>query len=407
MTIGSTALDYRALFENAPGLLLILEPKPPRFTILEATSAYLRATLTERAAIVGRGLFEVFPDNPDDPHATGTSNLRASLERVIASGAPDTMAVQKYDIRKPDDQGGGFEERFWSPINAPVMSPTGGLAFIIHRVTDVTELVRTRQLDELRREAMNLELVARGQELDAANKLLRGANDRLGLANNELEAFSYSVSHDLRAPLRAMDGFSKALLDRHAAALDAEGRHYLERVRAGTERMSGLIDDLLELSRIVRTPLRAETAVDLSAIARKIADELRRRDPARDVTLEIADGLEAHGDRQLLAIVLENLLGNAWKFTAKRAGAHVWFGRERGAHGDAFFVRDDGAGFDMAYADKLFAPFQRLHRAADFEGTGVGLATVQRVVARHGGRIWARGAVGEGATFLFTLGDPT
>jgi signal transduction histidine kinase len=404
MTIGSTALDYRDLFENAPGLLLILEPKPPRFAILDATSSYLRATLTERAAIVGRGLFEVFPDNPADPHATGTSNLRASLERVIASGAPDTMAVQKYDIRRPESEGGGFEERFWSPINAPVMSPAGGVAFIIHRVTDVTELVRARQLDELRREAMQLELVDRGQELDAANKRLRDANDELGRANKELEAFSYSVSHDLRAPLRAVDGFSKALLDRHSATLDAEGRHYLERVRAATVRMSALIDDLLELSRIARAPLRAETAVDLSAVARKIADELRRQDPARDVVVEIADGLEARGDRQLLAIVLENLLGNAWKFTARRAGAHVWFGREPGG---AFFVRDDGAGFDMAYADKLFAPFQRLHRAADFEGTGVGLATVQRVVARHGGRIWARGAVGEGATFLFTLGDPT
>src|SRR5262249_29517186 len=155
-----------------------------------------------------------------------------------------------------------------------------------------------------------------------------------------LEAFSYSVSHDLRAPLRAIDGFSKALLDRQADALDAEGRHYLERVRAGTVRMSALIDDLLGLSRITRAPLRTDE-IDLSAKARRIADELRRRDAARDVTFEIADGLSARGDRQLLAIALENLLGNAWKFTSKRAGAHIWFGRERGAEGDAFFVRDD------------------------------------------------------------------
>ncbi|HVU53033.1 MAG TPA: ATP-binding protein [Polyangia bacterium] len=405
MTTGRDGLDYHALFENAPGLLLVLAPDPPAFTILDATNTYLAATLTERSAIMGRRLFDVFPDNPDDPQATGTSNLRASLHRVLASRAPDTMAIQKYDIRRPE-AGGAFEERFWSPVNAPVLDAAGEVSVIIHRVADVTELVRARQLGQQEREAMQLELFDRGRELDDANRKLRLANDELSRANRELEAFSYSVSHDLRAPLRAIDGFSKALLDRHAAALDADGRHYLERVRAATVRMSALIDDLLGLSRITRAPLRAD-AVDLTAVARRIADELRRRDAAREVTFEIADGLTARGDRQLLAIALENLLGNAWKFTGKRPGAHVWFGREAGPEGDAFFVRDDGAGFDMAYADKLFAPFQRLHRAAEFEGSGVGLATVQRIVARHGGRIWARGAVGEGATFLFTLGGST
>ena len=400
MTTGRDGLDYTALFEHSPGLLLILAPNPPAFTILDATNAYLKATLTERAAIVGRRLFDVFPDNPDDPQATGTSNLRASLDRVLATRAPDTMALQKYDIRRPEAQGGGFEERYWSPVNAPVLTATGELTVIIHRVVDVTELVRARLLGERARLALELELVERGRALAAALNKLRLANDELVVANRELEAFSYSVSHDLRAPLRAIDGFSKALLDRHAAALDTDGRHYLERVRAATVRMSALIDDLLALSRITRTPMRADT-VDLTAVARRIADELRRRDPSRDVTVEIAEGLAARGDRQLLAIALENLLGNAWKFTGKRAGAHVSFGRD----GEAFCVRDDGAGFDPAYADKLFTPFQRLHRAAEFEGSGVGLATVHRIVARHGGRIWARGAVGEGATFLFTLGD--
>jgi signal transduction histidine kinase len=404
MTTGRDGLDYHALFEHAPGLLLILEPNPPAFTILDATDAYLRATLTARADIVGRRLFDVFPDNPADPQATGTSNLRASLHRVLASRAPDTMAIQKYDIRRPSEQGGAFEERFWSPVNAPLLTPAGKVGLIIHRVVDVTELVQARLLGEKEREAMQLELVDRGRELAAANKKLRLTNDELVRSNRELEAFSYSVSHDLRAPLRAIDGFSKALLDRHGAALDTEGRHYLERVRAATVRMSALIDDLLGLSRITRAPLRADT-VDLTALARRIADELGRRDATREVTFEIADGLTARGDRQLLAIALENLLGNAWKFTGRRASAHVWFGRERAPQGDAFFVRDDGAGFDMAYADKLFAPFQRLHRATDFEGSGVGLATVHRIVARHGGFIWARGAVGEGATFLFTLGD--
>jgi len=401
----SADLDFKLLFEEAPPSFLVLAPDPPTFTILGATNAYLRATLTERAAIMARGLFEVFPDNPDDPQATGTSNLRASLERVLASHAADTMAVQKYDIRRPESEGGGFEERFWSPVNAPVCTPDGDVRYIIHRVADVTELVRARHAGEQQREAMEHEVLARSRELDVANKGLRVANEELARANKELEAFSYSVSHDLRAPLRAIDGFSKMLLARHATSLDAEGRHYLERVRLATVRMSTLIDDLLELARITRTPVRAE-AVDLSAVARRIVDDLRRRDPARVVTVEIADDLVARGDRRLLAIALENLLGNAWKFTSKRGDAHVWFGRERIPEGDVFFVRDDGAGFDMAYADKLFAPFERLHGAAEFEGTGVGLATVQRIVAGHGGRAWARGIVGEGATFLFSLGDP-
>jgi light-regulated signal transduction histidine kinase (bacteriophytochrome) len=169
--------------------------------------------------------------------------------------------------------------------------------------------------------------------------------------------------------------------------------------------MSALIDDLLDLSRITRATLRDEP-VDLSAMARAIVEELRRREPGRSVTAEIAPGLSVRGDRRLLNVALENLLGNAWKFTAKRDDAHIWFGRQPGPDGDVFHVRDDGAGFDMAYADKLFAPFQRLHRPSEFEGTGIGLATVQRVVARHGGRIWARGAVDEGATISFTIGDP-
>jgi light-regulated signal transduction histidine kinase (bacteriophytochrome) len=314
------------------------------------------------------------------------------------------MAVQKYDIRRPASEGGAFEERHWSPINAPVLGPDGALLFIIHRVTDVTELVHTRAIGARERESLQTEIVHRGQELAGANEKLRRANDGLARANEELEAFSYSVSHDLRAPLRAIDGFSRALLDRHATGLDEQGRHYLERVRAATVRMSALIDDLLDLSRIARAPLRADS-VDLSALARQVADELRRREPTREVTIEIADGLSARGDKRLLAIVLENLLENAWKFTKRRFNAHVWFEREGGGPDAAYVVRDDGAGFDMTYADKLFAPFQRLHGAADFEGTGIGLATVQRIVARHCGRIWARGAVDQGATFYFTLGD--
>jgi signal transduction histidine kinase len=227
--------------------------------------------------------------------------------------------------------------------------------------------------------------------------------EELERANHELGAFSYSVSHDLRAPLRAIDGFSKALLSDYAERLDEQGRHYLQRIRAGSQRMSSLIDDLLELSRIGRAPLKRGT-LELGRIAEAVASELRQREPSRTLTFEIAPGLSTLGDERLLTIVLENLLGNAVKFTAKTAHARIWVGREpRGER--AFFVRDNGAGFDMSYASKLFAPFQRLHADSEFEGTGIGLATVQRIVARHGGRIWAEAAVRHGATFFFTLGE--
>jgi light-regulated signal transduction histidine kinase (bacteriophytochrome) len=248
------------------------------------------------------------------------------------------------------------------------------------------------------------ELLARVRtHLDLARARRDWASE-LERANRELEAFSYSVSHDLRAPLRAIDGFSHALIDEYGATLDGRAREYLERVRAGARRMASLIDDLLNLSRITRAPLRKE-AVDLTELARLVATELKRREPARDGVIEVAEGLTAFGDTALILIVLENLLGNAWKFTAKRKDARIAFGREADGDETVFYVQDNGAGFDMKYADRLFAPFQRLHRAQDFEGTGIGLATVYRIIARHGGRIWAEAAVGEGATFFFTLGD--
>jgi light-regulated signal transduction histidine kinase (bacteriophytochrome) len=178
----------------------------------------------------------------------------------------------------------------------------------------------------------------------------------------------------------------------------------LERIRAGTQRMSDLIDDLLKLSRIARTPVRRER-VDLSTLANEVAEDLRRREPHRAVTIDVATGLSADGDRQLVRIVLDNLLGNAWKFTSKRPEGRIQFGVETIASGRAFFVRDNGAGFDMSYADKLFAPFQRLHKASEFDGTGIGLATVQRIITRHAGHLSAVGEADVGATFFFTLGE--
>jgi signal transduction histidine kinase len=212
------------------------------------------------------------------------------------------------------------------------------------------------------------------------------------------------VSHDLRGPLRAIDGFSLALLEDAGDALDGEGRRHLERVRRATARMGELIDDLLELSRVTRAGMSRE-CVDLSALARSVAEQLRDTDPERAVDFVIADGVGARGDRRLLRIALENLLGNAWKFSQDRPRARIEFGMVPGDVA-VYYVADNGAGFDPAYVDKLFEPFQRLHRAEEFEGTGIGLATVARIIQRHRGRVWAEGAVGEGARVSFTCDDP-
>jgi len=831
-------VDFRALFESSPGLYLALTPD---FVIVAVSGAYLRATMTRREEILGRGIFEVFPDNPDDLTATGVQNLRASLERVRREAVADTMAVQKYDIRRPESEGGGFEERFWSPTNSPVFGRQGELVYLIHRVEDVTEFVRLKEAQSSRQqvedalrtraEKMEMEVYVRAQEVSEANRQLQkanldlkhlyertkeldrlkteffanvshelrtplalilgpvesllatpdltdgarrelevvgrnarhllrqvndlleaakleagreipryvqtdlaelvrrasdpfsslaaerqvslalevcatlpaqvdvdkfhrvllnllsnafkftpvggrvrcslrpassadrflievadsgpgiapehrdliferfrqleggdarrfggtglglaiarefvqlhqgslvvdrapeggalftveapvrappgvevlseggeslafaeaarafaeelqpnvrdsagaprnrerplvlvvedhpemnafiratlageyetaaaydgreglrlalelrpdlvlsdimmprfagdelvrglrarsefaatplvvlsakaddpgrlellraGANDfllkpfsaeelrarvrnlvagkieadarrrlgeelqskvteltelsaRLEDANRELEAFSYSVSHDLRAPLRAVDGFSKALREALGKGIADQERHYLDRIRAGAQRMSGLIDDLLKLSRLSRSPMR-RVPVDLTRVARSVVDELRRREPGRRATIEIEDGLEADADLGLVTVLLENLLGNAWKFTSPRVEAHIRVGSRAEGSAPVFYVEDDGVGFDTSTADKLFAPFQRYHPDKEFEGTGIGLATAERIVHRHGGRISAKAEVGRGATFSFTLG---
>jgi len=224
-------------------------------------------------------------------------------------------------------------------------------------------------------------------------------------ANKELEAFSYSVSHDLRSPLRSIDGFSQAFLEDYGPLVPPEGREDLERVRRATQRMGQLIDDMLLLSRVTRREMHMEKT-DMSALAAEVAGELALGSPQRDVQLTIEPGMTTTGDPQLLHIVLVNLLGNAWKFTSKREHAHVSVGTVQDPeHGPAFFVRDDGAGFDLQYKDKLFVAFQRLHGQDEFPGTGIGLATIQRAVRRHGGDVWAEGEVDRGATFYFTIPD--
>jgi light-regulated signal transduction histidine kinase (bacteriophytochrome) len=244
-----------------------------------------------------------------------------------------------------------------------------------------------------------------------ANEELRRLNDALTVqkrsledVNRELEAFSYSVSHDLRAPLRSIDGFSRILVDDFAERLGDDGRLHLERIRRAAHHMRELIESLLALARVSRATLR-RSRVDLSDLARRTVDDLQRATPQRAIDVTIQDGIVVRGDQTLLGVVLDNFFANAWKFTAKNPGPAIAFGCEHRDGVPTYFVRDNGAGFDMAHAARLFRPFQRLHATSEFEGTGVGLATVQRIVHRHHGRVWATATVGEGATFFFTLSE--
>jgi signal transduction histidine kinase len=437
-------LDFKALFEGVPGLVLALTPD---LRIAAMSDAYLVATMTEREKIVGKGLFEVFPDNPNDPTGTGISNLnlRDSLERVHRTLKPDVMAVIKYDIRQPEADGGGFEERYWSPVNSPVVGDDGELAYIINRVEDVTEYVRIKQqgLNEnqqtalIRRRAdqMEEEIYLRAQALQNLNQRLRETNEaleseiaermlveqkadafsrqlertnqELQAANLELEAFSYSVSHDLRAPLRSIDGFSRILLADFSAELPPEACGFLQDVRSSTQQMGRLIDDLLAFSRLTRQPINKQR-VATDKIINDCLFQLRMRPDARQVVIQVGELAFCSADPSMLKQVWMNLLSNAIKYSSKRDEPLVEVGCLPGgaADGPVYFVRDNGVGFDMRYADKLFGVFQRFHRAEDYEGTGVGLAIVRRIIERHGGTIWADAAPDRGATFFFNLQTP-
>ena len=304
-------------------------------------------------------------------------------DRSAFAAAPGHRMARSRDVFARRSDGGEFlAEVVLGPISLQ------GSPLVVVTVADITDRVRAET--EVRR--LNASLEQRVAERTA----------ELQTSNRELEAFSYSISHDLRAPLRAIDGFSRILEHDYAARLDENGQDYLTRIRRSAKRMGELIDDLLNLARIGKVDLK-RTEVDLSAEAGAVADALRTASPEREAQFDIAQGMTARGDARLLRIVLENLLSNAWKFTARRAPARIEFGQKEIDGRTAFYVSDNGAGFDMAYADKLFGAFQRLHDVRDFPGNGVGLAIVHRIIGRHGGRIWAQAKPEKGAAFYFTL----
>jgi signal transduction histidine kinase len=377
----------------------------------DALGAFEKSALAQRNPILAGNLRKIEEDlirlrhGDMDPFARRTSEL--SLLNEIENRLAEGREVSSRLTRKVnqlvtgimvDVEQLGFDADRQRMTNSTIIAFGG--AFSVLMIVAIT--IYTANISRRHEANLHGEILERTRTEEA----LRRRTDQLEAANDELDAFVYSVSHDLRAPLRGLAGFSQALMEDYADKLDGDALDYLTRISRASQRMGQMIDDLLTLSRATRGELRWEQ-VDLSTLATTIVAELDERNPDRQVSCEIAPQVIAKGDPRVLRIVLENLLHNAWKFTSKNERATIVFGTRRLSGDTVYFVRDDGAGFDMTYANKLFGIFQRLHAMTEFEGNGIGLAMVARLIHRHGGRVWAEGAVEQGATFSFTLGTPS
>jgi signal transduction histidine kinase/DNA-binding response OmpR family regulator len=411
--------DFRALFQSTPGLYLVLAPD---LTIVAVTDAYLQATMTKREGILGRHIFDVFPDNPNDPSATGVRNLRTSLQRVLQGRTSDPMAAQRYDIRKPESEGGGFEERFWSPVNSPVLGPSGEVLYIIHHVEDVTEFMGLKQqglaqkkiAEDLRTHAgqMEAEIYQRAAEVQEANRRLEATNQELLRAKEEAERtsrfkdqFLSTMSHELRTPLNAVLGFSDLLADECYGPLNDRQRRYVEHIHTGGKHLLNLISDILDLSKIEAG--RMELAIESLRVEPVFGEVLSVMQPLADkksqsLSKHSKPGLVVRADSTRLKQVLMNLLGNAIKFTSRggsiELGAHLVGGRVR------IEVRDNGPGIPAGDQQRIFEAFYRLRESGKkIEGTGLGLAITNRLVELHGAELTLDSEIGKGSCFYFSL----
>lgn len=411
MSDPSHALGYQALFEQAPGLFLVLDPDSPRFTIRAATDEYLQATHTDRSTIVGRGLFEVFPDNPADTNPTGASNLRASLERVLTTRSADTMAVQKYDVRRAG-AGGDFEPRYWTPRNVPVLSEKGEVLCIIHRVEDVTEWVQQVEAAHASAEESrgrvareSFEVLRASRDLDEANGKLRLANERLAEHDQARTTFFSNISHELRTPLALLLGPLEDVL-RDPGRLAPDQLDHLERVRRGGLRLNHLVNSLLEFSRLQAGALEPSfEPTDLSSLTAAVAGAFQSAGYLTGVNLRVdAEPLPelVYVDPEMYERILTNLLSNAYKFT--KAGEVAVSLRWKGDHA-VLCVRDTGPGIPREELPRVFERFYRapVLEGRNMEGSGIGLSIVHEMVKLHGGDIGVESVVGQGTTFTISL----
>jgi signal transduction histidine kinase len=402
--------DFRVLFEHAPGSFLVLDR---HYFILAATDRYLRDTMTTRENIVGQHLFDAFPGNPNDPQESGVANLSASLDRVLRDRVADRMAIQRYDIRRPE---GDFEERFWSPVNTPILGPTGEVEYIIHAVKDVTDVVRLEasgnaqaaltETLRARTSSMETEIRTRSSQLAETNKQLQAANEELAMRTAELndslqtmQTFTYSIAHDLRAPLRALESFSTVVVDEYSDKLDDNGRDCLQRIKNAARRMDMLVNDLLAYGQLTHVEV---TAVPISldqAISKVLLDltsEIRTREAVIDVHRPLPTII---GNVALLNQVLVNLIDNALKFVPTGRTPHITIKATEQDKKLRLCITDNGIGIAPEHHERIFDLFARLHRPSEYSGTGIGLALVKKAMERMMGKVGLDSTPGEGTTF--------